>query len=758
MKVKRSWNALTMKNLKKVPSRRVDLKIYLTIFLYFIPEVYAENPIWTNYTNTDKVFAILDGSTHIWVGTDGGLVRINKSTEEVKCYTRANSGMPGHHITALSIDSADHLWVGSYRSGIGMLEGDSFITHNAQNSGLPYDGWNNALAIHPNENILIGSSRSLVIYDGATWDHIPTGNPIMSDLSINDIEINSAGIAWIGASWGLGRYDGEELLEGFADIHSEIYSIAIDTHQALWLGTNGQGLIKYTSTGTTTFDTTNSDIPGNIVYSMDHDVEGNLWLGTENGLAKYKGTNWTVYNTTNSGLLENVVFAVEVDDNGIIWIGLWHHGLMKFDGSLWNKIDISNSGLPSNSVSAMEVDRDSYALWFGTGTTTGLVRRQNTLWERFDGGAGIPNTNVHAIEIDATGHLWVGAGFGPSLLEYDGSDWYVHDAEAGLPGYDSVTDLYLDEYGNLWVGTAYSGLFKGSGTDWINYNTQNSQLTSNAITSIVSDRRGNMWVSMKPYVSGERGGVARFDSENWTIHNTENSGLPFDNVGNLVFDDRDILWMSTHDQSVSGIEYGGGLTKYESGVWTTFNIYNSDLTSNTIFDLTLDDQQNLWIGTGWGGLVKLDSDNNWTIYDKSNSGIASNLIAEVQVDWNGNKWIGHYFSGLSVFNENGIVTSTDRQSTILPAEVVLLQSYPNPFNPSTTIGYDLPEQLKVNLTIYDVIGRKVATLQDSEQEAGHYEVTWDGSDNLGNQLSTGIYLARFQAGEFSETIKLMYLK
>ncbi|MCF7807314.1 MAG: T9SS type A sorting domain-containing protein [Candidatus Marinimicrobia bacterium] len=91
--------------------------------------------------------------------------------------------------------------------------------------------------------------------------------------------------------------------------------------------------------------------------------------------------------------------------------------------------------------------------------------------------------------------------------------------------------------------------------------------------------------------------------------------------------------------------------------------------------------------------------------------------------------------------------------------------YPNPFNPNTTITYDLPEDSHVNLTIYDVTGREVVKLLDEEQPSGHYEVGWNGTDALGNPVSTGLYFARLQAGapqpdgvQFSATIKMVFLK
>ena len=89
----------------------------------------------------------------------------------------------------------------------------------------------------------------------------------------------------------------------------------------------------------------------------------------------------------------------------------------------------------------------------------------------------------------------------------------------------------------------------------------------------------------------------------------------------------------------------------------------------------------------------------------------------------------------------------------LPKGFKLGQNHPNPFNSVTTITYDLPEASNVTLTIYTIAGQKVATLVSGRQEAGDYQVTWDGSG-----FATGIYLYRLEAGSFSETRKALLLR
>jgi hypothetical protein len=98
----------------------------------------------------------------------------------------------------------------------------------------------------------------------------------------------------------------------------------------------------------------------------------------------------------------------------------------------------------------------------------------------------------------------------------------------------------------------------------------------------------------------------------------------------------------------------------------------------------------------------------------------------------------------------------------LPRSFALSQNYPNPFNPSTSIAYDVPVGLEagvnVALEVFDVRGRKVATLVDEVKTPGSYVVHWDGRDDEGRRIESGIFIYRIQAGSFTSTRKMVILK
>jgi hypothetical protein len=94
-------------------------------------------------------------------------------------------------------------------------------------------------------------------------------------------------------------------------------------------------------------------------------------------------------------------------------------------------------------------------------------------------------------------------------------------------------------------------------------------------------------------------------------------------------------------------------------------------------------------------------------------------------------------------------------STGVPSRFQLLPNYPNPFNPSTTISYQLPTPASVELTIYDVLGRKVRSLADGHRQAGHHTTLWNGRDDSGRELKSGVYFCVFETGSQRQTIKMV---
>jgi hypothetical protein len=110
-----------------------------------------------------------------------------------------------------------------------------------------------------------------------------------------------------------------------------------------------------------------------------------------------------------------------------------------------------------------------------------------------------------------------------------------------------------------------------------------------------------------------------------------------------------------------------------------------------------------------------------------------------------------------------VVGIPDVEDLLIPTVYALAQNYPNPFNPSTIIEYSVPIASEVSLEIYNILGQRVKVLVNSEQVAGYYEVSWDGRNETGSTVGSGMYIyrmvARSRQGEsFVQTRKMLYMR
>lgn len=93
-----------------------------------------------------------------------------------------------------------------------------------------------------------------------------------------------------------------------------------------------------------------------------------------------------------------------------------------------------------------------------------------------------------------------------------------------------------------------------------------------------------------------------------------------------------------------------------------------------------------------------------------------------------------------------------------PVEAALLSSYPNPFNPATTIRFELPQAADIRVTIHDLLGQEIVRLVEGSLQAGSHRVVWDGKDQRGRSVPSGIYIARLITPEYARSIRLVLLK
>jgi len=114
--------------------------------------------------------------------------------------------------------------------------------------------------------------------------------------------------------------------------------------------------------------------------------------------------------------------------------------------------------------------------------------------------------------------------------------------------------------------------------------------------------------------------------------------------------------------------------------------------------------------------------------------------------------------GIFILEYDATNLSIQSGSKNIPSSFILKQNYPNPFNPTTSITYDLSGTSSVKLSIYDIRGQEVKVMIDGKQPAGSYTEIWDGADNQGYLLTSGVYFYKLKVDGLEKTMKMLLVK
>ena len=115
-------------------------------------------------------------------------------------------------------------------------------------------------------------------------------------------------------------------------------------------------------------------------------------------------------------------------------------------------------------------------------------------------------------------------------------------------------------------------------------------------------------------------------------------------------------------------------------------------------------------------------------------------------------------SDVNIEGQQNVIASTSVYINALPQTTQLFSAYPNPFNPSTTLAYQLAKEERVEISVYNTLGSFIKTLYSSNQPAGSYQVNWNGTDENGSKVPSGAYLIRMQTDKVTQTQKVLLVK
>jgi signal transduction histidine kinase/ligand-binding sensor domain-containing protein/CheY-like chemotaxis protein len=541
-----------------------------------------------------------DQYRYLWIGTADGLYRFDGyEFKEYRKNTDDPAALNSNVITDIEEDRYGRLWIGTEGGGLSLLnrEQDEFIH-------FRHD---------PNDPRSISSyfiSKILKDQKGNLW--VGTEKKGLSVLKFSNEKEDFSFL-----NFGPLSQDGSGLQQG------EINMLFEDSKGNIWVGTDiGLVRIRYSSLeklDITFFnhDTQNPEatLADDLVYSINEDHQGRIWVGTSRGLSCYEPatgrfTNFRHDPSDPNSLSNDIIRSLELEDDNQIWVGT-NKGLNLFNVNTYKNQRYYHEPQRANSISedlVMGLFKDDQGnTW--AGTWGGALNRISPLSRQFTHFPYIPGNDqslsdplVYSITEDNSGRIWVAT-------------------PKGLDCFDRETQKYTHYHyqPNIPDTEVFSGIFR-----------------------INSDKEGHIWI-------GSRRGAFRFDPSSGNIQAFEYEpgkpdGMPDASVWDVIEDRFGLIWMGT---------YGGGVLCWNPSTDSLqrfrYDPYNANsLGDNRVMELYEGGNGDVWVGTYEGGLTRIKRKPNGSIASferfvndpADDSSISSNVVWSVLEDKNGDVWVG----------------------------------------------------------------------------------------------------------------------
>lgn len=384
------------------------------------------------------------------------------------------------------------------------------------------------------------------------------------------------------------------------------------------------------------------------------DRQGFVWIGSQAGLARFDGYGSVVYRNRPddaSSLSDNYVTVLHEAADGGLWVGTRSGGVLRLNTRRgvfrrYAPPDSARRGFGDQQIHAtLAADADSRVLWIAT--EDGL-ERLDTGTGRFSAwhhdaadAASLASDSVRALALDRRGVLWVGTASGLDRLRSDGRGFeHVALASAGAAAPPvAVTALHVDDADTLWIGAA-DGLRTLAGDRvGVHVFAGAEGVPADLVKAILADRDGVLWVGTAA------SGVLRGSDRNrrfltYRHEAVDRHSLADDNIDALFQDRTGTLWIGTHTAGISTIDLASGGFERFAGLGGASGSNAGD----KIYAIAADRAGRIWLGTVGGGLLRMDRGSDAVLGYRHRAGDAGSLpsdfVRAVHVDGDGRLWVG----------------------------------------------------------------------------------------------------------------------
>ena len=556
-------------------------------------------------------------------------------TYNFRNYT-VEDGLAQSQILSMCQDKNGNIWFGTNRGGASIYDGNKFTTFNENDSLI-----NNvvySITELNNGTLLFGTNGGLSCLNGKTVTSYTDKNGLPHIRVFKTIQ-DKNGAVWIGTGKGLCQLSGNKITPFLDDTllnKADIFTMYADKANNIWFGTMSFGLIKYNLSTKifTNFNTANG-LQSNFIWSINEDLQGNIYVGTNPGLSKI--TPLGAIETITIKGAENTNFRYIIADNkNNLWFAT-PKGVYKYDQYSYKFYNEKN-GLSGNSIYCELEDREGN-IWFGI-HGFGASKYAGDAFTSYSTKDSLPGDNINSIFQDSKKNMWLGIkGFGVSKIKNNKITNYKLEEENSKNS-NALVDIQAiceDNNGNIYFGDLYKGMSIFNGTSFRNLDDSDG-LPGNNIFAITKDYNGIIWIGTEKGLCFFKDGKIEI-IEAISKLKKENGSLPIYSI----FEDSSLnLWLATEE----------GVLKYDRKTIVKYN-KNSGFTDKRVISIAQEINGVMWFGTN-DGVFRY----NYTDFKKidQNKGLASNVVYFIEFDMDNNLWVattkGIDRINVSLYNSN----------------------------------------------------------------------------------------------------------